>query len=117
VSYTYDLAGNLERVTSGGDTVVGVSSTSEATDDRYYTRTPEGDLLAQRSASGSLFYIPDAHGSVTGMTDASGTLVASYRYDPFGTVTASTGSIANPWRFGGEFLDSSTGLYKIGARY
>lgn len=121
VAMAYRGTGQTDRIQAGSLTErrssLGVSGTSEATGDRYYTRTPEGELLAQRSASGALYYITDAHESVTGMTDASGALVASYRYDPFGTLTASTGSIANPWRFAGEFLDAPTGLYKIGARY
>ncbi len=41
----------------------------------------------------------------------------TYQYDPYGNLTSSTGSVANPWRFAGGYFDSGTGLYKFGARY
>jgi RHS repeat-associated protein len=44
-------------------------------------------------------------------------LVETYQYDPYGNLTSSTGSVANPWRFAGGYFDSGTGLYKFGARY
>jgi len=51
------------------------------------------------------------------LTDSNGTLVSTYQYDPYGNLTSSTGSVTNPWRFAGGYFDSSTGLYKFGARY
>ena len=60
----------------------------------------------------------DGLGSIVGLTDASGNVVQSYQYDPYGNVTSSTGSVAaNPWQFAGGFYDSTTGLYKFGIRY
>jgi len=44
-------------------------------------------------------------------------LVSTYQYDPYGNLTSSTGSVANPWRFAAGYFDSSTGLYKYGTRY
>ena len=43
-----------------------------------------------------------------------------YNYDPYGKLTSSSGTVANPWRFGGAYgayTDASTGLVKIGQRY
>jgi RHS repeat-associated protein len=62
-------------------------------------------------------YLFDELSSVVGLTDSNGTLVSTYQYDPYGNLTSSTGSVANPWRFAGGYLDSSTGLYKFGTRY
>jgi RHS repeat-associated protein len=59
----------------------------------------------------------DGLGSIVGLTDSNGTLVSTYQYDPYGNLTSSTGSVANPWRFAGGYFDSSTGLYKYGTRY
>jgi RHS repeat-associated protein len=42
--------------------------------------------------------------------------VNTYIYDPYGNLTALTGTVANPFRFAGEYYDTATGLYKIGAR-
>jgi RHS repeat-associated protein len=54
---------------------------------------------------------------VVGLTESNGTLVSTYQYDSYGNLTSSTGTVANPWRFAGGYFDSSTGLYKFGARY
>ncbi|CCF85159.1 hypothetical protein NITHO_4570011 [Nitrolancea hollandica Lb] len=54
------------------------------------------------------------------LTDSSGAVVNTYSYDPYGNTKSSTGSVANPWRFGGSYgayHDADTGLYKIGMRY
>jgi len=59
----------------------------------------------------------DGLGSIVGLTDSNGTLVSTYAYDPYGNLTSSTGSVANPWRFAAGYFDSSTGLYKFGTRY
>jgi RHS repeat-associated protein len=39
------------------------------------------------------------------------------RYDSFGKITASSGSVANPFRYTGRDFDSETGLYYYRARY
>lgn len=62
----------------------------------------------------------DGLGSVVALTDSSGAVVNTYSYDPYGNTKSSTGTVANPWRFGGSYgayHDADTGLYKIGARY
>ncbi len=56
---------------------------------------------------------------MVGLTDATGVQVNGYGYDPFGVaIPAQTyGMVPNPWRFQGGYLDSGTGLYKMGERY
>nr|WP_269204204.1 RHS repeat-associated core domain-containing protein [Motilibacter rhizosphaerae] len=58
--------------------------------------------------------------------DTNGALVGTYTYDPFGKTsgvtpaaagTATTVTNGNPLRYTGGYLDSETGLYKLGARY
>lgn len=39
------------------------------------------------------------------------------RYDSFGKITASSGSVSNPFRYTGRDFDSETGLYYYRARY
>ena len=52
------------------------------------------------------------------MTNATSGLVASYSYLPFGGLLASTGSVANPFTYVGQFGVSSdgSGLYDMRAR-
>ena len=53
---------------------------------------------------------------MVGLTDSSGNVVNTYKYEPYGNVSSSTGSVANPWKFAGYYFDSTTGLYKVGER-
>ncbi len=65
-------------------------------------------------------YLVDGLGSVAALTDSAGNVANRYTYDPYGTVTSASGSVANPWRFGGAYgayTDAATGLVKIGQRY
>ncbi|NCC62280.1 MAG: hypothetical protein EOM12_15375, partial [Verrucomicrobiae bacterium] len=61
----------------------------------------------------------DANGNITGYTDTNGTIVARYEYDPFGNVSAQTGTMADDfvYRFSTKYLDVETGLYYYGYRY
>ncbi len=51
------------------------------------------------------------------LSNASGVLANTYTYDSFGKLTASSGTIVNPYRFTGRELDSETGLMYYRARY
>src|SRR5439155_12176149 len=42
---------------------------------------------------------------------------STYAFDPYGNVTTSTGTLANPFRFAGQYLDTESGLYYLRARY
>ena len=86
----------------------------------YWTRTPGGRLVSQRNADGTRWYsLFDGLGSVVGMVDVGGTVVARYAYDPYGQTVVQTGPAAegNPWRYTGGYWDAGVGLYKLGARY
>jgi RHS repeat-associated protein len=73
-------------------------------------------LAYAASASGIEVYQLDRLGSVRAITDASGSIVATYRTDEFGNPTATTGSSTQPYRFSGEPRDG-TGLIYLRARY
>ncbi len=59
----------------------------------------------------------DQLGSTRLVTDTSGDSVASYAYDPYGNVTATTGTptITN-MRYAGEYFDTETGFIYLRAR-
>lgn len=42
---------------------------------------------------------------------------ATYSYDAYGNLTSSTGSVANPFLFAGQYKDTQSGLYYMQARY
>ena len=66
---------------------------------------------------GTYYYHPDGLGSITSLTNGSGQLVNSYVYDSFGNLSASTGTITNPFQYTAREFDSETGLYYYRARY
>ena len=63
------------------------------------------------------YYHADQLGSVRVLTNQSGAVAATYAYDAYGNQTASTGNVANPLRYAGEYQDSESGFYYLRARY
>ncbi len=80
------------------------------------TRRLDGYLAQSRSGTVT-YYEQDRIGSVSSLSSSTGTLVATYIYDSFGNVTASTGTISNPFRYTNRDFDPETGLYYYRARY
>jgi RHS repeat-associated protein len=78
------------------------------------------DLTSAVPASGSAaYYHFDASGNTAQMTNASGSVVNSYTYLPFGEQTASTTGVANPFTYAGEYgvMDEGSGLYFMRHRW
>jgi RHS repeat-associated protein len=70
------------------------------------------------------FYHINALGSVMEITDMNQATVASYRYDPYGSVTITAGGtpqandpLGQHWAFTGRLLDAESGLHYYRARY
>lgn len=71
---------------------------------------------------GTRFYDPyDGLGNVIALTDSSGNVANTYAYEPYAKVTTSSGTTANPWRFGASYEayseNTGSGLLKIGQRF
>jgi RHS repeat-associated protein len=64
-------------------------------------------------------YHADAGGNITAMVAANQTLAATYRYDPFGRTTSSSGALAsaNLYRFSSKPIHANSGLYYYGYRF
>lgn len=103
--------------------ITGILSTKTGTAaPTYYERTPSGGLIAERGAGGEFYYVTDGNGSTVALVDTTGTVQATYSYDPAGQTTSVGGpnpAIAggNPYRYAGGYTDTTTGLIKFGARY
>jgi RHS repeat-associated protein len=63
-----------------------------------------------------VYYLADGLGSTMATTDASGNVVNTYTYHPYGATSSSTGSQPNPFQFAGQQTDP-TGLQYLRARY
>lgn len=123
--FGYAADNQTERTSTGGTTYVngllGLQSETTGGQTTYYERDPSGQLISERTPSGDYYYVFDQNGSVLALIDAAGQQRASYSYSPWGedrgTVAVNGALPANPYRFAGQYLDSSTGLYKMGLRY
>ncbi|MFC2954177.1 RHS repeat domain-containing protein [Marinicaulis aureus] len=92
---------------------------------RRYVRIPDSideaflmiDYVSSGCSSGCETYAhTDARGSVVATSDASGDLIDSYTYSPFGE-SGPEGDSGFPFRFTGQKLDAETGLYYYKARW
>lgn len=132
VTFTYDGPGYRLSRTEGGATrsyvwnyALGLPSVSVAreggNDLRYFIHTPAGALLYSIDAVGNArqFYHFDEKGNTIAVTDDSGAVIGSYAYTPYGKLTASTGSLDNPFTWQGMYgvMDEGNGLFYMRARY
>lgn len=74
------------------------------------------EYFARTDSSGAANFLADAFGSTLALTNSSGSLTTQYSYDPFGKVTVSGQTSANPYQFTGRENDG-TGLYYYRFRY
>jgi RHS repeat-associated protein len=126
VSFTYDPLGRRIRKVFGsatiiyaydGENIVEETDASGTAVARYAMGLSIDEPLAMLRSSATHYYSADGLGSVTSLTDGSGTVAASYTYDTFGNLAASTGSVTNPLRYTAREWDSATGLYFYRLRY
>lgn len=83
-----------------------------------YTQGPEIDEpIAMLRSSTTSYYQADGLGSITSLSNSSGALANTYTYDSFGALSASSGSVVNPFQYTGREWDSETGIYYYRARY
>lgn len=73
------------------------------------------EVFTRADSSGPVNFLADALGNTVALTNASGTTLAQYTYEPFGKTTRA-GSSANPYQFTGRENDGA-GLYFYRARY
>ncbi len=109
-----------ELLTWGGNTykdgVLGTYRSATSSTSTYYVRDNRGHILESTSSGTRYFYLTDYEGSVLQTVDINGALANTYSYDPYGNATK-TGSVADNWTYIGEWQDSGTNLYHLGARY
>jgi RHS repeat-associated protein len=63
------------------------------------------------------YYHNDGLGSITSLSNSAGSLANTYTYDSFGKLTASSGSLVNPFRFTARDFDTETNLQFSRNRY
>jgi len=85
----------------------------------YGTHTYQygGGRIAQHTATTAEYFLTDALGSVRQMTDASGSVVSSQSYQPFGEELSSQGTAESRYGYTGEQTDSYIKLIYLRSRY
>jgi YD repeat-containing protein len=107
-NYLYDGASDvaIEELDNGGNVLA------------RYAQGPGIDQPLSEFRSGTTsYYDQDALGSVSSLSNGTGALANTYAYDSFGKVTASRGTLTNPFQYTAREFDSETGLEFYRARY
>ena len=63
------------------------------------------------------YYTQNAHGDVVNLTDSTGAVTKTYKYDAFGVEKNIDNSDTNAFRYCGEYYDTETGTIYLRARY
>jgi RHS repeat-associated protein len=121
VASTYAGSDSVERTSDGSTTLVsgdmGTDRSVTSGTTTYFIRNNTGTLIGEHVGSTSYYYLHDNEGSIVAVVSASGTVQDRDAYDPYGSITSSSGSVANPVGYAGGFADSTIGLIKFGTRY
>jgi RHS repeat-associated protein len=105
-NFLYDAMDVIEELDNSGNVLA-----------RYtHGAAIDEDLSMLRNGTTS-YYHADGLGSITSLSNSTGALANTYTYDGFGKLTASTGTLTNPFQFTGREFDQETGIYEYRARY
>ncbi len=133
VTYGYDALGRRVRAgDSTGSRRILVAPTAQGSEAQPHLITgASGAVLAgyvyagdepllRFGDGGETFYLTDAMGSVIGLADASGAVIARFEYSAFGETRSASDSPSSPaagdFRFHASWFDASTGIYRMGER-
>ncbi|MGH3159999.1 MAG: RHS repeat-associated core domain-containing protein [Streptosporangiaceae bacterium] len=124
VSYGYDGLGRLVTRASGGSAAgfaySGAGDTLASDGSTDYSYDPYGDLIGLQNSGGTAqSAFSDIHGDLTGTfapTSAATSLTASAAYTPYGSVTATNGTMPAVG-YQGQYTDPATGDVDMSARW
>ena len=131
VEHAYDHAGNRVETRVGGavtrylvDANRGLAQVLEERDGAgalvaSYVHGEAGEPLSRLdgASSAASHYLHDAQGSVRQLADGAGAITDAYDYSAFGEERAALGATPNPYRYGGQWLEATSRLYHLRARW
>src|SRR5207302_9438527 len=85
--YLYDGANILETLNQSGSVLA-----------RYTDSLGVDEPLSELVSGTTSYYEQDGLGSVSSLSNSAGALANTYTYDSYGKLTASTGTLANPFQ-------------------
>ena len=128
ISYTYDVDGIRTSKTVNGTKHTYYYAGGKLLRETFGSNTLDffydvsGNPYALKHNGTTYYYITNLQGDVMSIVNGSGTVVASYQYDPFGNLVTtepaanSIGAI-NPLRYRGYVYDTESRLYYLQSRY
>lgn len=123
ISYAYNGDGLRTSKTVNGVTAAEVWNQAGALPEPLqvgatsYVYGSSGRPIEQITGGAATFLQSDQQGSIRLLTDAGGTVVGRYDYNPWGNVTKHTGGAASDLQFDGQLTDGETGYQYLRARY
>jgi len=107
-NYLYDGNGDnvIEEVDNSGNVLA-----------RYAQESGLDLPLSEFRSSAASYYEQDGVSSVTSLSNPAGTLANTYTFDSFGKLTASTGTLTNPFQYTAREFDPEIGIYEYRSRY
>ena len=111
-------AGSTEYINFGGSVIAELNPASGAWTDYIFAGGSRIAKDTSTNASAAQYFQGDSLGSTRIMTDASGTVISSCTYAPYGEqVACSPDNTSNHYRFTGKERDAETGIDYFGARH
>ena len=136
--YSYDENGIRTRKTIGntvtdyyynGTLLMGTVKTttnsdgSTTTSKLRFSYDADGKVVAVNYNGNYYYYLRNAQSDIVELIDKTGATVVEYRYDSWGKLLSTSGSLAstlgknNPFRYRGYVYDEETGFYYLQSRY
>ena len=136
--YSYDENGIRTRKTIGstvtdyyynGTLLMGTVKTttnsdgSTTTSKLRFSYDANGKVVAVNYNGNYYYYLRNAQNDIVKLIDKTGATVVEYRYDSWGKLLSTSGSLAsalgkdNPFRYRGYVYDEETGFYYVSSRY
>lgn len=78
--------------------------------------TANGEALAQTQSGTTTCSLPDSQGCIRALTNASGSVIDTYRFDAFGNVVSDQETTSTPYGYDSQRYDPAIGLYQLLAR-
>lgn len=124
VSYTYNGNEQLMSSTTGANTTnfswddTGSMPVLLSAGNESYIYGPNGNAVEQISGGGTVQYLHhDQIGSIRLITNASGSVVGTFTFTPYGSPLGSSGSVTSLIGYAGQYTDPNTGLTYNQARW
>src|SRR5262249_15670389 len=105
-NYLYDGPNLLVEVDNSGNVLA-----------RYSQSGLIDEPLSELRSGTTSYYQQDGINAVTSLSNSAGALANTYTYDSFGKLTATTGTLINPFQYTSREFDNETGLYYYRARF